>query len=72
MVAYTVRSPADVTVTTVCDTVVVALALAEMDLARNWLPVSMVDRRRHWDIEQIVAELEAWRARRQHSKAPAN
>jgi hypothetical protein len=72
MIAYTVSSPAGTPVVTVCETVVVALALAEMDLARDWLPVSMVDRRRHWDIEQIVAELAAWRARRQHSEAPAN
>jgi hypothetical protein len=72
MIAYTVRCPADRTVVTVCDTVVVALALAEMDLVRNWLPVSMVDRRWHWDIERIVAELEAWRARRQYSETPTN
>jgi hypothetical protein len=30
----------------------------------------MVDRRRHWDIERIVAELEAWRAQRQHEALP--
>jgi hypothetical protein len=50
MIAYTVRSPNDRMVVTVCETVVVALALAEMDLARDWPPVSMVDRKRHWDI----------------------
>jgi hypothetical protein len=42
-----VLSPADTTVVTICATVEFALWLAEVDLARNWLPVSMVDRRRH-------------------------
>lgn len=65
MIAYTVLSPADATVTTVCASIDEALELAEIDLLRNWLPVSMTDRRRHWDIERIVAELEMWRERRQ-------
>jgi hypothetical protein len=70
MIAYTVLSPADVTVTTVCPTIDDALELAEIDLLRNWLPVSLVDRRRRWDIERIVTELEAWRERRQNETPP--
>jgi hypothetical protein len=56
--------------TTVCATVDDGLELAEIDLLRNWLPVSMVDRRRHWDIERIVAELKVWWARRQNETPP--
>jgi hypothetical protein len=47
MIAYTVLSSADTTVMTVCATVEFALSLTEINLARNWLPVSMVDRRYH-------------------------
>jgi hypothetical protein len=61
MVTYTALSPANTCVVVNVCSLSRALELAVLDLAREWTPVRICYGHQHWDIDGILALLNARR-----------